>query len=78
MRIQLKGGRFASDGIMWQSISTAPFDRDLELAVMDRDGPQALVFPCRRALTGWTKSGTKEWVDVSPTHWRAWEYHRAP
>lgn len=72
MRIRLKGRRFVSDGIMWQPASTAPFDRDLELAVMDWDGPHALVFPCRRALTGWIKSDTKEWVDVSPTHWRAW------
>jgi hypothetical protein len=58
---------------MWQPISNAPFDRDLELAVIDGDGPHALVFPCRRVLTGWTKSATKERVDVSPTHWRIWE-----
>ena len=58
---------------MWQPISTAPFDRDLELAVMDGDGVHALVFPCRRILTGWTKSATKERVDISPTHWRPWE-----
>jgi hypothetical protein len=58
---------------MWQPISSAPFDRDLELAVIDRDGPHALVFPCRRVLTGWIKSATKERVDISPTHWRIWE-----
>jgi hypothetical protein len=57
---------------MWQPIASAPFDQDLELAVFDRDGPHALVFPCRRILTGWVKSATREWVDVSPTHWRAW------
>src|SRR5215467_3742711 len=32
----------------WHAISTAPFDRDLELAVLDTHGPHALVFPCRR------------------------------
>jgi hypothetical protein len=37
---------------MWQGISKAPFDRDLELAVTDGDGPHALVFPCRRVLGG--------------------------
>jgi len=58
---------------MWQPISTAPFDRDLELAVMDGDAAHALVFPCRRILTGWTKSATKERVDISPTHWKTWE-----
>jgi len=61
---------------MWQPISTAPFDRDLELAVMDGDGVHALVFPCRRILAGWTKSATKERLDISPTHWRTWKPDR--
>jgi hypothetical protein len=39
----------------WKPISIAPFDRDLELAVIDRDGPHALVFPCRRILGVWVK-----------------------
>ena len=46
----------------WQPISTAPFDRDLELAVINYGGVHALVFPCRRILTGWVKSGTQEQV----------------
>jgi hypothetical protein len=45
---------------MWHHVSTAPFDRDLELAVIDDDGPHALVFPCRRILNGWMKAETKE------------------
>jgi hypothetical protein len=45
---------------MWQSVSTAPFDLELELAVVDGDGPHALVFPCRRALDGWMKAETEE------------------
>ncbi len=57
---------------MWQSIASAPFGVDLELAVVDRDGVHPLVFPCRRALTGWVKAGSRERVDLSPTHWRAW------
>jgi hypothetical protein len=57
---------------MWQPISGAPFGRELELAVIDGDGIHALVFPCRRTLTGWMRAGTKERVDVSPTHWRDW------
>jgi hypothetical protein len=58
---------------MWQPATTAPFDRDLELSVIDEDGPHALVFPCCRILCGWVKSETKERVDVRPTHWRPWE-----
>ena len=62
---------------MWQQVSTAPFDRDLELAVIDDDGPHALVFPCRRILNGWMKVETKERLDVRPTHWRDWQSAQA-
>lgn len=58
---------------MWQDISTAPFDRDLEVAVLDAEGPHALVFPCRRIVGGWMKAATRERVDVRPTHWREWD-----
>jgi len=51
----------------------APFNVDLELAVVNADGPHALVFPCRRVVGGWMSSETKQRVDVSPTHWREWK-----
>jgi hypothetical protein len=57
---------------MWQSISTAPFERDLELAVIDKDEPHALVFPCHRIPGGWKNAESKKEIDVSPTHWREW------
>jgi hypothetical protein len=57
---------------MWRHISTAPFDCDIELAVIDRDGPHALVFACRRILGGWMNAETHERLDVRPTHWREW------
>jgi len=57
---------------MWQSIATAPFNRDLQLAVIDTRGVHALVFPCRRLLRGWAKAQTKSPVEVYPTHWREW------
>jgi len=60
----------------WQFISIAPFDRDLELAVITYDGPHALVFPCRRVLHGWINAETKKSVDVRPTHWREWPQTR--
>ena len=56
----------------WKPISTAPFDRDLELAVI-HSGVHALVFPCRRILSGWIKSETKEQIEVRPTDWREWQ-----
>ncbi len=57
---------------MWQPASHAPFDCDLELAVIDEDGQHALVFPCQRIQGGWINASTKERLDVRPTHWRLW------
>jgi hypothetical protein len=57
----------------WTPIPGAPFDRDLELAVIDYDGPHALVFPCRRILNGWINAQTKARFEVRPTHWRPWD-----
>lgn len=57
----------------WKSICVAPFDRDLELAVIEKDGPHVLVFPCRRILGGWVKAETKERIEIRPTHWREWQ-----
>jgi hypothetical protein len=56
----------------WQPISTAPLDCDLELSVINYDGVHALLFPCHRIHDGWLKAGTKERLDLQPTHWREW------
>jgi hypothetical protein len=56
----------------WQPISLAPFDPELELAVINSQGTHALVFPCRRIVGGWLKSETGERIEVHPTHWRGW------
>jgi len=58
----------------WQPVSTAPTDRDLELAVINSFGTHALVFPCRRVADGWLKVGTRERIEVKPTHWREWTW----
>jgi len=57
---------------MWQPISSAPFDRDLQLAVIDADGEHALAFPARRVADGWISAINKQRIDVWPTHWREW------
>jgi len=59
-------------GQKWLNINTAPFDRDLELAVIDFTGVHTVVFPCRRVLGGWVKAATSGPVNVHPTHWREW------
>ena len=61
-----------NDGPVWEMIATAPYDRDLELAVIETDRVHPLVFACRRTPDGWVKVATRERVAVSPTHWRLW------
>ena len=56
----------------WLKIETAPFERDIEVAVIDVDGAHAVVFPCRRVLGGWVKASTLTPVEIYPTHWREW------
>jgi hypothetical protein len=61
-----------SSNMKWNPIGDAPFDRDLELAVIDYDGTHTLVFPCRRVLGGWINAETKQRIEVRPSHWREW------
>jgi hypothetical protein len=63
---------------MWQSAPSAPFDRDLELAVINSSGTHALVFPCRRILGAWVNAATRQPIDIHPTHWREWNESNLP
>lgn len=63
---------------MWKPISSAPFGRELELAVLDEDGEHALVFPCLKGRESWKNVTTGARVDIHPTHWRDWVPDRAP
>jgi hypothetical protein len=56
----------------WYPISTAPFGRDLQLSVQEKEEVHSLVFPCRRVKTGWANALTGKPVIVHPTHWRDW------
>lgn len=57
----------------WQPITTAPYDVDLEVAVVDGAEIHALVFPCRRNLQRWINARSEASVQIHPTHWRKWE-----
>lgn len=63
---------------MWKPVSSAPYGRDIELAVIDRDGAHALVFACRRMDGGWVKAATGDRIEVNPTHWRDWGEDESP
>ena len=56
----------------WRPIASAPFDRDLQLAVIEGEQVHVLVFPCRRTTRGW-RTGIEKLVDINPSHWRYWE-----
>jgi len=49
---------------MSQPISTAPYESDLELAVIKGDGEHALVFPWLRNPSGWVTAKTKARIAV--------------
>ena len=72
--IKAPGYRLAHHLAMeWQPIAAAPFDRDLEVAVIGYDGTHALVFPCRRIVGGWIDAKTKVRLTIYPSHWREWQ-----
>jgi hypothetical protein len=56
----------------WQPISSAPFDRDLQVSVIEKEEVYALIFPCRQTQNGWIDAKTQKPVFVEPTHWRIW------
>ena len=60
------------DEALWMDISSAPFNCDLQLSVINKDGTHVLVFPCRRVPDGWINSESNQRIDVKPTHWRDW------
>lgn len=57
---------------VWEGIATAPYERALELAVIEGDRVHPLIFACRRTPSGWVKDTTRERVVIHPTHWRPW------
>lgn len=56
----------------WRPAAAAPFDRDIEIAVIKGTTPHAIAFPCRRILGGWMDAETRDRLKLRPTHWREW------
>jgi len=64
---------FDKSNAEWKRISTAPFDRDVELAVIDNEGVHALSFRCGFTADGWINAETKQPLSfIRSTHWREW------
>jgi hypothetical protein len=71
-QIKAAAGALLQRTRMWKTITSAPADIDLELAVIDEDGCHALVFPCRRHDDAWVDPRDGRLVQVRPSHWREW------
>jgi hypothetical protein len=56
----------------WREIANAPFDRELELAVIGGE-VGVLDGSCLRHGDGWLDAATLRPISVTATHWR---YHR--
>jgi hypothetical protein len=57
---------------VWQAITTAPAEVELELSIYDKGEYHALAFPCRRDGLGWRDVRAGRPVLLEPTHWRPW------
>ena len=55
----------------WHPTAFAPFDRDIQVSVIEKSEVHALVVSCRRTQSGWVRS-TGEQLFIDPTHWREW------
>ena len=53
----------------WRDIATAPFDREIELAVIDGE-VGVLDCHCIRHGDGWLDAETLKPIQVTATHWR--------
>lgn len=56
----------------WKVIAEAPFDDDLEVAVIEDEEVHRLATRCRRVPSGWIDAATGRRIEVHPTHWRYW------
>jgi len=57
---------------VWIPAHAAPFDRDIELAVIDGHDVAAVGYPCRRECDGWKNADDRKPLGIDPTHWRYW------
>jgi hypothetical protein len=59
--------------IEWQPVSSAPFDRDLEVRLSDGLGRYSLLYPCRLvADKGWVNALSGTALAAGPIEWRDW------
>ena len=62
--------RFVDGTRDWRPISTAPFNNDVELCLIENDWRYVLPFPCRQTRLGWMNSDLDVHLKITPTEWR--------
>jgi hypothetical protein len=62
----------------WHSISTAPFNRDLEVCVIEHDRNRVVPYPCRQTRNGWINGDLDVRAKIEPTKWRSWPEEPLP
>ncbi len=66
-------------GHPWHPISTAPYNQELEICVLENDRVAALEFPCLRTNDEiWINVDLGITINIEPVKWRAWHRSRAP
>jgi hypothetical protein len=74
---QIKAGILVASQrvLMWKPIrnmTDVPADRDVRLAVLEKNEVHSLAFPCRRSDHSWIDAKSHRLVEVFPTHWQDW------
>jgi hypothetical protein len=49
-----------------------PFDRDIQVSVIEKGDVHVLVSPCRQTPSGWRRAFPRQLLFIEPTHWREW------
>jgi hypothetical protein len=52
----------------WRPLASTPFDRDIQVSVLEKGEVHAFVGPCRRPRNGWLRASTREQLFINPTH----------
>jgi hypothetical protein len=66
-------------GSRWRPTSTAPYNQDLELQIVEDGKTIALPFPCRHTNEGeWINVDLGTGMRIQPARWRIWSHRKSP
>jgi len=66
-------------GSQWHRASTAPYNQELEVRILDNEEIVTLEFPCLRTNEeSWINVDLGTVIAIEPVQWRAWHHLNAP